>query len=72
MELNFSKDKIPVLVNLTVTEAQSVIEALATKATKEAERAREFESENNSLSDRTYDLENRVRIIEQSINKEGK
>ena len=72
MDLSFDRDKIPMLVNLTVREAQSVIEALATKATAEAAQAREFEIENNSLINRTTDLESRVREIELAIDKEGK
>jgi len=64
MELNFEQDKIPVIANLSVIEIQSVIEALATKATKEKEQAREVGYENNSLRNRTADLETRVRIIE--------
>ena len=70
--IDYGRDKIAMIVNLTVHEAQSVIEALATKATEAEAQARDFEYENNSLSNRTTDLESRVRKIEESIYKEGK
>lgn len=64
-------DKWPYCLDLTALEVQCVIEALATKATEEKRKSRELEYENNSLSNRTTELESRVGKIERSLS-EGK
>lgn len=68
--MNMDVDKWPFVLNLTAIEAGCIMEALATKAAEDRSKARDLEYENNSLRNRTADLETRVRIIEQSIKKE--
>ena len=70
--MNMDVDKWPFVLNLTAIEAGCIMEALATKATEDRRKAQDLEYENNSLRNKTDDLEQRVREIELSITKEGK
>jgi len=69
--MNMDVDKWPFVLNLTAIEAGCIIEALATKATEDRRKAQDLEYENNSLLNRTTELESRVGKIEMSLS-EGK
>lgn len=69
--MDMDVDKWPFVINLTAIEAGCIMEALATKATEDRSKARDLEYENNSLRNRTTELESRVGKIEMSLS-EGK
>ena len=69
--MNMDVDKWPFVLNLTAFEAGCIMEALATKATEDRRKAQDLEYENNSLRNRTTELESRVGKIERSLS-EGK
>ena len=69
--MNMDVDKWPFVLNLTAIEAGCIMEALATKAAEDRSKARDLEYENNSLLNRTTELESRVGKIEMSLS-EGK
>jgi hypothetical protein len=67
--MNMDVDKWPFVLNLTAIEAGCIIEALATKATEDRRKAQDLEYENNSLLNRTTELESRVGKIEMSLSE---
>lgn len=69
--MDMATDKWPFCLNMTVYEAVSVIEALATKCTAARNEANDLRYENNSLREKTNDLDSRVRLIERKFG-EGK
>ena len=69
--MDMDVDKWPFVLNLTAIEAGCIMEALATKAAEDRSKARDLEYENNSLRNRTTELESRVGKIEMSLS-EGK
>ena len=64
-------DKWPYGLNMTVHEAACVIEALATKCSTTQNESRDLRYENNSLREKTCELELRVSNIERNIKQEG-
>ena len=67
--MNMDVDKWPFVLNLTAIEAGCIMEALATKATEDRRKAQDLEYENNSLCNRTTELESRVGKIEMSLSE---
>lgn len=70
--MDLGTDKWPYGLNMTVYEAACVIEALATKCSAAQRESNDLRYENNSLRDKTFELESRVSTIERKIEKEGK
>ena len=70
--MDMGTDKWPYGINMTVYEAACVIEALATKCSAAKNESDDLRYENNSLRDRTHELETRVSNIERKINREVK
>ena len=68
--MDLAIDKHPFLLNMTVYEAASTIEALATKCTKAQREADEFRYENASLSEKVRDIDSRLSCIERTVNQE--
>ena len=67
--MNLDVDKYPFVLNLTAIEAGCIMEALATKATEDRRKALDLEYENNSLRNRTTELESRVDKLEMSLSE---
>jgi hypothetical protein len=65
--MDMATDKWPFCLNMTVYEAGSVIEALATKCTAVQNEANDLRYENNGLREKTNELDSRVRLIERKI-----
>lgn len=64
-------ETFPFIINLTPKGAACVIEGLAAKSAAEGEEIGSLRYENKSLSERMFDIENRVRRIENAKEKGG-
>lgn len=60
-------DKWPYMINMTVYEAASVIEALAAKCTAAQKEADDVRYENNSIRETVRDLEQKVAALERRV-----
>lgn len=67
-----SCETFPYIVNLTPKAAACVIEGLAAKCADETDELNSLRHEKDSYFQRTIDLENRVKHLEKSIEKELK